>query len=448
MKRRRLLEACVLLAASMPAAGLAPEQFAVGWPLEVPEEPGFFDIPLTLQMYQDARRLEELAVLDLGGEPMSFYRVNAPAPARAERRTELAVSPVHATQSRGGDIQVEIDERRPRSSVTVTRSGEAAEAAITAFIVDARATSTAPSAIELQWRRLPQPFLMEVRIEQSQTLSDWRPVGRASIAALSIDGTELVHGRVPVGAAPGGYYRITWSRTVTDWHLERAVLIGAVPAPDPRLSRARFAPIERAATTGETEVRTLHFDLGGRLPVMAVTLDFTAANRWARGRFESSDSLDGPWQVRSSSRLFYELAYEGEELVSGAVDVGRVEHRYWRAVLDEAPLPGAVELSVAYPQEHLRFVAGGIAPYMLVAGTVSPAAGPDPTLEAVWKDLRPARAAPRVAGVGQRIVLGGAAALEEPFVLPWTTLLLWAVLGAGVIAAGTLAVRLVREMRT
>ena len=450
MRQRHLIAACAVLAVSaLPAVALEPQQFAVGWPLEVPEEPGFFDIPLSLEMYQHARRLEEFAVLDLGGEPMSFYRVNAPARARAERRTELAASAVYEREPGGGATQVDVDDTGRRTSVTVTRSDEAADSAISAFIVDARTVATAPSAIELSWRPLAQPFLMEVRIEQSQNLSDWRHVGRASIASLSIDGTPLVHGRVPVNAAAGGYYRITWSRTVADWHLERAVLVSAALAEGPRPSLARFAPIERAANSADeqAEGRILYFDLGGRLPVTAVTLDFTAANRWARGRLESSNSAAGPWQARAPSRLFYELDYEGEELVSSAVEIGRVEDRYWRAVLDDVPLPGAVELRVAYPQEHLRFVAGGIAPYMLVAGTVAPAAGPDPTLEAVWRDLRPGRATPRAAAVGERVMLGGAAALEPPFAFPWGTALLWAVLGIGVMAVAIMAVRLAREMK-
>jgi hypothetical protein len=206
-------------------------------------------------------------------------------------------------------------------------------------------------------------------------------------------------------------------------------------------------PTESRAAADDAEAKTLYFDLGGSLPVTAVTVAFTAPNRWGRASLASSDSLDGPWQMHAANHLFYELDYEGENLASPDVEVGRVEHRYWRAVFEDAPLLGAVELQVEYPQEHLRFYAAGVAPYMLVAGTVSPAAGPDPTLAAVWEQASPRGARLQHAGVGARVELGGAAALEEPFEFPWLTATLWLVLGGGVLGVAAMAFKLAREMR-
>ena len=332
--------ACLALAASA-AYALQQEQFVAGWPLDLPSEEGFFDVPLTLEMYQQARRLEELAVLDLAGYPMPFYRVSETPPTPTERRTSLTASPVYAAGATPAELTIATDDQR--TNVTVTRPPDQPAAQIVAFILDARAIEQAPLALELQWRALPQPFLMEVRIEQSQTLTDWRPVGRASIAQLSIDDTELRHGRVPVVAAQGGYYRITASGSVVDWYLERADLVSAAAERSPTRV-ARFGPTaERPTQTrGQDDaaaVRTLHFDLGGRLPVTAVTISFTAPNRWGRASLASSDSLDGPWRTHARSRLFYELDYENENLASPDVEVGRVEHRYWRAVFDTAPPP-------------------------------------------------------------------------------------------------------------
>ena len=442
--------ACLALGlVSLAAYALQHEQFVAGWPLELPSEEGFFDVPLTLEMYQQARRLEELAVLDLAGYPMPFYRVNESPPTPSERRASLPASPVYATDPSAAELTIATDEQR--TNVTVTRPPDQADAQIAAFILDARAVEPAPLALELKWRALAQPFLMEVRIEQSQTLTEWRPVGRASIAQLSIDDMELRHGRVPVVATQGGYYRITASGSVVDWYLESADLVSAA-AERPPTRVARFAPTAERPTETRAQdeaaaAATLYFDLGGRLPVTTVAVGFTAPNRWGRASLASSDSLDGPWRTHAGSRLFYELDYENENLASADVEVGRVEHRYWRAVFDTAPLPGAVELQVEYPQEHLRFYAEGIAPYMLVAGTVSPAAGPDATLRSVWEELRPRGAGLQQAAVGAMVELGGAAALEEPFEFPWLTATLWLVLGAGVLGVAAMAFKLAREMR-
>jgi hypothetical protein len=439
----------VLGVACSVAFALQQEQFAAGWPLDVPSEEGFFDVPLTIEMYQQARTLEELAVLDLAGYPMSFYRVTAPLPTQTERRTSLQASPVYATDASAAQLTIATDEER--TNVTVTRAQPETDTQIVAFILDARAVEPTPLALELAWRPLAQPFLMEVRIEQSLTLTDWRPVGRASIAQLSIDDTQLRHGRVPVVAAQGGYYRITASGSVVDWYLESADLVSAAAERPPtrieRFSPTAERPTETRADSDDAAARTLYFDLGGSLPVTAVTVGFRAPNRWNRASIASSDSLDGPWQTHATDHLFYELDYDGENLASPDLEVRRVEHRYWRAVFDAAPLLGAVDLQVEYPQEHLRFYAAGVAPYMLVAGTVSPAAGPDPTLAAVWEELRPRGTRVQQAAVGARVELGGSAALEEPFEFPWLTATLWLVLGGGVLGVAAMAFQLAREMR-
>jgi len=443
--------AALLWVGGSAMAALQPEQFAVGWPLELPAEQGFFDIPLTVEMYQHARSLDGLAVLDSAGEPMPFYRVSLPSPSATERRVTLSASPVYATEPRQGVAQLSVDSNDGRTNVTVTQPAAGSSAEVVAFIVDARAVEPTPLALDLAWRALEQPFLMEVRVEQSQTLTDWRLVGRASVAALSIDGTELVHGRVPVAAAQGGYYRITWNRNVVDWYLESAALISSesVPGASRVVSLAATAqrPEQRSSTNAdEFDEHTLYFDVGGRLPTSTVTLDFTAANRWAKASLASSDSLEGPWGMIVDHRLFYELDYEDEALVSPVIDIGRVEARYWRVTLDTPPPPGVIELQLQYPQEYLRFAAEGTAPYTLAGGTVSDDAGPDPTFAAVWSQLRPAGTPLQVAGVGARVELGGEAALDPPFEFPWRTVLLWLVLGLGVFAVAAMAVRLAREM--
>jgi hypothetical protein len=211
------------LAAGADLAALEPSQFVAGWPLEIPSERGFFDVALTVEMYQTARRLEEFAVLDFGGDPMPFYRVTEPERGASERRIVLSASPVYAPPPNDGAAEQGVGNSRAGNGSLVRSEDTAAQ--IVAFVVDARGVEAAPFALELTWRPLPEPFLTEVRIEQSQNLSDWRQVGRGSIAALSIDGTRVTHGRVPVVADAGGYFRVTSSRGIADWYLESAALV-------------------------------------------------------------------------------------------------------------------------------------------------------------------------------------------------------------------------------
>jgi hypothetical protein len=294
---------------------------------------------------------------------------------------------------------------------------------------------------------LPQPFLLDVAVEQSNDLSSWSSVGRASVAALWIGGTEVRHARVPVHASSRGYYRITPRGSVAAWHLLRATLIipvGEQPAPPPSI---RAQPLAAGAVL-DAPAGALYFDAGGALPVQSLALVFAADDGWARADVAASRSLDGPWTNVAYDQLFYSLSFEGRELASEPVRLGRREARYWRLIPAE-PLRGQrPELELGYEQERLRVAARGGAPYLLVAGTLAEEAGPDATLSSVWTALDATGVAVPLATLGARRELGGAAALVVPKEFPWRTAALWAVLVAGVLVVGAMAVRLAREMRS
>jgi hypothetical protein len=459
MSKRRVRAALAAVLGTAAAtcaaqATLDPEQFVVGWSLEVPV-PGFFDIPLSLDVYAHMPSIEQLAVLDSNGAPMPFYRLGSPAREAGERRDILDASPLYAVQAGDARAELSIATGERRASVAVTQPAQSPESEVVAFIVDARGVDAGPFAIDFEWRAAPQPFLIDVRIEHSSTLTDWRPVGRASVAALSIGGAEVRHGRVPVVAAAGGYYRVTWNRAVTDWYVERATLVSSAAARAPlELTRLRplaptvAPPVARSAT--EEVSNALYFDAGGALPVAAVTLEWNGAGGWTGADVAASDSLEGPWSTVGYRTLFYALVFAGERLANPPLVVGRREARYGRIVPSAVVDRERVELRLDYPQEFLRVSAvGGSPPFLLAAGTLAAAAGPDPTFSSVWAQLKaPADAGLPQAVLGTRRELGGLAALVAPFAFPWRVAALWAVLGGGVLAVAWMAVRLAREMRS
>ena len=238
------------------------------------------------------------------------------------------------------------------TSVTVT-PGAASTSAVTGFVLDARAVTTAPIALDLDWRALPQPFLLEVSVEQSTDLTNWRGIGRGSVAELAIGDAEVRHARVPVRAAAGGYLRVTPSRAVADWHLLRAALVSSTTEPTAPV-RVRVPPLAASAGPEEPVPDALYFDAGATLPVASVALGFAAGDGWARATVAASRTLEGPWTPVAYGELFYKLSFEGREFASTPAAVGRQEARYWR-VVPEAPLRGqGVELELTFPQEYLR----------------------------------------------------------------------------------------------
>src|ERR1044071_3242787 len=159
-------------------AALDPNAFEVGWPIDFAQQGGYFDVALTQDVYRHAPTIGELAVLDSRNEPMPFYRVPVDPPSRGEQRVTLGVSPVYVSQPGAGLAQLNVSTDDRRTSVAITRSPDVSSTDVSAFIVDARAVERATRAVELEWRALPQPFLLDVRVEQSDDLTNWRPVGR------------------------------------------------------------------------------------------------------------------------------------------------------------------------------------------------------------------------------------------------------------------------------
>jgi hypothetical protein len=442
-----LRAAAAIAAATLAAAAYAldPQQFVAGWPIEAPANAEVFDVPLTAEVYGALDGIDQLAILDANGEPQAFFRRGQPPAARAERRVVLEASPLFVAGS-AATPNVGVTTGPGGTSVTVT-PGEPGSAAIAGFVLDARAVETAPVALELDWRALPQPFLLDVAVEQSTDLTNWRSVGRASVAALSVGGVEARHMRVPVRASAGGYLRVTPSKAVAGWYLLRATLVStAADAAMPL--RAQMAPLPEGAGGDGGPAGALYFDAGGRLPVSAVSLSFGADDGWVRADVAAARSLEGPWVPLAYGELMYRLAFEGQEFSSEPIKVGRHEARYWR-VVPAAPLHGGrVELALEFPQETVRVAARGSAPYLLAAGTLAEDAGPDPTLASVWSALEPQSPAVPLATLGARRELGGPAALVAVTPLPWRTISLWGVLIVGVLVVATMAVRLAREMRS
>jgi uncharacterized protein DUF3999 len=446
-KRSVSLRAAVAVAGAalvVTAEALDPREFVAGWPIDAPADADVFDVPLTAEVYAAAEGIEQLAVLDANGEPQSFFRFGQPPAAPTEGRVVLEASPLFVGGAAGAP-SVGVATGPRGTSVTVT-PGTPGSPAVAGFVLDARAVETAPVALELDWRALPQPFLLDVVVEQSADLTRWTTVGRASVAALAIGGTEARHARVPVRASAGGYLRVTSNSAIADWYLLRATLVSAAAAAATPLD-LRVAPLPEGAAPADGPQDALYFDAGGPLPVSTVSLAFGDDGGWVRADIAAAHSLDGPWIPIAYGQLMYRLSFEGREFASEPVKVARYEARYWRVVPSASPRGARLELKLEFPQETLRVAARGGAPYLLAAGTLLTSVGPDPTLASVWSTIgAPAPAVP-LATLGARRELGGPGALVVAKPFPWRTTSLWAVLIVGVLVVGAMAVRLAREMK-
>ena len=419
-------------------------EFAVGWPLELNAESEFYDIPLRAEVYRHARSVDQMAVLDANGEPMPFYRVVVEPEPATESLVTLDVSPVYRTQ--GGELIGGLTVEASDERIDV-RFGPPPEdrAQIVAFVADARALRTTPFAADLRWNEIEEPFLTTVTISHSDDLAQWNAIGEGSIASLAIDDTRVRHSRIPIDARGGGYYRIGWAGdTPAPWVLDQLDLIVS-EEPDP--TPVELVVLEPVPGPADAQEDAFFFDAGGLLPIRAVELELVNRNTWANAAIDSGDSLEGPWSLVASRRLYYRVDLQGDQVRAPVVQIASRGARFWRVRPDRSLGEDGIELRLHYPRERLRFAANGAAPYRLVGGGLSTEAGPDLVLSQVWEQLDEEMAV-TVAGLGTMSELGGEAAFIPPREFPWRSALLWGALSLGALAVGWMALRLGREAFT
>lgn len=425
------------------AVAADPNEFAVGWPLQLTEGSEFYDVPLTADVYRHARSVSQMAILDANGEPMPFYRVRPEPKPVADRVITLSVSPVYRTES--GEVIAGLTVETPDQVARLAVGSDAtAEARIVAFVADAGELDVPVAAVDLDWGELEQPFMTSVVISHSEDLDHWEVIGRGTAASLAIDGARVRHSRVPVRGRAGGYYRIGWSDTTPQpWVLERlSLVVESEPDPAPA-ERVPLGPIDVPADTPSVaEEDTLYFDAGGLLPAGEIELAFARPNQWVHAAIFGSESLDGPWRLVVPARLYYRVELDGRQLTAPGVELRRTPVRYWKVVADRAMDREATELVLHFVTERLRFAANGSAPYQLVGGGLSTEAGPDTVLRQVWGQLENDSVG-SVAGLGAMEELGGEAAFAAPF--PWRSAFLWGALLLGALTVGWMALRLGRE---
>jgi uncharacterized protein DUF3999 len=295
------------------------------------------------------------------------------------------------------------------------------------------------SALRLEWPQDAPDFAGRVRVEASDSLTDWRAVAYAApIANLHSTADRLVEQRVEFPPTKAKFWRLSWAGPAAPFLLTS--LFGepakqSVDALHETLSLAAASPI---AKPGEFQ-----YDLGATPTVDRVNLDLPELNTVVDVEILSREHPQDAWHtVRRSG--FYRLKSEGEELRNGPVSVTPTSDRYWLVRTD--PRQGGLGVSaphlvVEWVPHEVVFVARGAGPFYLAYG--SSAANP----AAVSLAMLPKNVAIVPASLAKPESSGGESLLLPPGTpFPWKTPLLWVVLIAGAGLLGWMAWRLSKDL--
>ena len=453
--------AAMLSGATFAAAEPAPFRYSAA--ITIGAAAPFVQLPLTPSVYAHTAQdeLRDLRVVDARGTRAPFALLVPSSSLHTSEQVRKAVLyPLPARPSAAGvwssPVDVVVDGDRisvkrhgPGESTPAGRPRESG-----GWLIDSgerRAGEAPPQQLRLRWSG-PAEFTAAYRLESSDDLRQWRAAGSGQVMALQSQSGPLTQPVVSLAGGTGRFVRLLWAEPQAAPVIAGATVLVAERrrvAIDSARELAFAASSEPAGVRPlDAEAgRSIHFDLGGALPLVDVDLAFASGTHVAPLRLQGRARVDDPWRELGSG-VFYRLERSGDVATSPAIALP-VTVRFLRLVPDAraAPLAGvAARLVVHVALPTLVFAAQGEAPFRLLAGSADAPAGALP-VAAVVPQLESERSHFGQGEVGafvadEAVVRAAAAESRQAQLRPW---LLWAVLIAGVAGLGALVWRLARS---
>jgi len=461
----RVLGALAAFAGGFVAAGAvradsAPHRYQAPIAIDAPAPFVAMALPAAVYAHVEQDGLRDLRVVDSRGERVPFAILPTQATVQlSEQVREAELYPLPARPAAGGTwpspVEVVVDGDR----ITVRRHGGGATATVAApresggWLIDSGEASRGeppPRSLRLRWSG-PAEFTAAYRVETSDDLRHWRPAGGGQVMALQSAHGTLAQPVIGLADAPGRFVRLVWADPAA-----APALIGATALVAERQRVAvdstrelTFAASREPPAAGPVDAaaaRSLHFDLGGVLPLIDIDLRFAAGTHVAPVRVQGRARLDQPWRDVGAG-VFYRLERGADVDASPAVALP-VALRYLRLVPDEraAALDGTGARLVLHASLASIVIAmQGEPPYRLLAGSRDAAAGALP-VSAVVPQIDTERSRFGRATLGEFSVDETAQqaveqAARQARLRPW---LLWGVLLVGVVGLAVLVWRLAR----
>jgi hypothetical protein len=428
------------------------EDFAWGLALQLKDAKPFYRLTLPLAVYTGVLRadLGDLRVINGQGDVVPQH-LALPVARQAGKAQVLAAKLFPLYGTRDSSIEA-IVQRTPRTwqedhlSITtrerITRHDEVLRGYL--LQLDPHA-DTAAKRLLLDWRTDAKGFVQRVQVESSNDLEHWQlHQTQAVIADLRFAGERLLQQDIPLDAVRASYLRLTPASGAARFELTGARVEYAGRQSLAPTSRLSIREIETGDKPGE-----YRFELPGPLPVRQLEVLPGEMNTFVRASLYSRADPQRPWRQRASG-IIYKLAAEDEVLQQTSLEVGRVQARYWRLLVDDSSGGfGTAQptLEVSWTAHELLFAARGAAPFTLVFGSarVAPVRHNALLLELDRDQL--AELTSTAVQVGDRYEIGGRAVLEPPLEVDWKRGLLWAVLVLASLLLGWMAWSILRQMR-
>jgi len=445
--------------AALTATAAEPQAYRYAAPVEIAKPAPFVEMALPPAAYAHAVQpdLRDLRLVDAAGERVPFALLDpTPVATRSERLREAMLFPLpprpvgSAAWPSPVEVTVEGDRITVRRAAAGALSAQSAARESPGWLLDLgelAPAEPAPRRLLLRWSG-PAEFSAAYAIETSADLRSWRGAPGGQLMSLQSSSGVLAQPIVGLPEAAGRFVRLTWLAPANAPILTGAVSVGDAPGQVAVTAAAALVFAPSAAPAGkDPEPRgSLHFDLGGSLPLIDVDLRFAAGTRVAPVRLQGRTHAEDPWRELGSG-VFYRIERDGQASDAPALMLPTRAH-FIRVVPDERAAaldPVQTRLVVHARLASLVFASSGKAPLRLLVGSADAPAGalPAATLVPQFEQERTRFGQARLGAFTEAPEVGRAA--ERAVSQARLRLgLLWAVLLVGVLGLGLLVWRLAK----
>ena len=331
-----------------------------------------------------------------------------------------------------------------------TKAADAAASAqpLQAALFDLRTEKQNLAALELVVD-MPRNALIPITVETSADLKDWMPVATRG-PLFQFDGTDAPANTTlellqPL-AVQGSYLRLSW-------HGQTGVALRALTG-IVAVSQTAAAPLRAALPPGVADgSNALNWTLPFATPIAALHLQAVQNNSLVPVRILGRGEASQPWRTLASS-VVYRLDGAGEGSSNPATALHGASLHSLRVEAGKGiALPeGGLQATVEFAPVQVAFLASGAGPFTLAVGRTQTAmAGVDASLlgsvtPAKLVELPLATLSDVVVQTPAAGSLDRAASRWLPDGVSLRSVLLWVVLGVGVLALGGVAYSLMRQM--
>lgn len=442
------------VAASDPGPPAGPKDFAYSRGVEISGQAALYSFQVPDDVYRIATRsdLGDLRIFNSEGAaaPHELSRVDASIE-KSIVAAAIPFFPIEGSLPSGlgsNDIEVSQDASGKMLRVWIAGSQPKKEGGRSSYLLDLRNFKRQLVAFEIQSEDITPNKIVDVQIDGSPDLKDWRSVAASGVLArLNYLGQEVIQNRFEFSSGGAQFLRLSFP---DDDKISIMSIKGEF------LNSERKAPVESwlplQSSRDPKLPTTFFFDSEGFFPARSVRVTLPQLNTFVRIRLSSKPTLEAAWVPRWNGTV-YRLATKGGELGSAPQILGNgTSDRYWRLEVegkDSQLGMGGPSLVLGWVPHEVYFIAQGQPPFQLAYGNARVAAADFGVAQLAAASAGQGIAA-EAAILGEPREVGGMASrvlpkVEEP--LPWKKWTLWAVLVGFLAVVGVMALRLAKDLK-